>query len=170
MTGDKRADYLSIDPDTGRLNLWINRCLPTGDSPGGTDPPPHSGLPVSVSEWCSTDEATQGNEQVAMKIWNDWGVGANMDLVIGSLYDPPNDNWMSRLYDEAYRAAGDPNIGGCGGNSSMMRSGIQRNADFVTTRNWRQLPTGTKLHRYGIEGIRLCVLSTGRRCQDARSL
>ncbi|KAJ8127625.1 hypothetical protein O1611_g6011 [Lasiodiplodia mahajangana] len=28
MTGDDRADYVTIDPDTGRLNLWHNRCLP----------------------------------------------------------------------------------------------------------------------------------------------
>ncbi|KAI0908236.1 hypothetical protein F4823DRAFT_599838 [Ustulina deusta] len=28
MTGDERADYVTIDPDTGRLNLWHNRCLP----------------------------------------------------------------------------------------------------------------------------------------------
>ncbi|VUC27345.1 unnamed protein product [Clonostachys rosea] len=26
MTGDKRADYVSVDPNSGRLNLWQNRC------------------------------------------------------------------------------------------------------------------------------------------------
>ncbi|KAH8164209.1 hypothetical protein CIB48_g4019 [Xylaria polymorpha] len=28
MTGDDRADYVTIHPDTGRLDLWHNRCLP----------------------------------------------------------------------------------------------------------------------------------------------
>ncbi|CAM1501517.1 Fc.00g035010.m01.CDS01 [Cosmosporella sp. VM-42] len=39
MTGDKRADYVSIDPDTGRLNLWHNRCWAT------SDPDPPTGIP-----------------------------------------------------------------------------------------------------------------------------
>ncbi|GAW16078.1 hypothetical protein ANO14919_055010 [Xylariales sp. No.14919] len=28
MTGDDRADYVTINPDNGALNLWHNRCLP----------------------------------------------------------------------------------------------------------------------------------------------
>ena len=28
MTGDDRADFVTIDPDTGRLDLWRHRCLP----------------------------------------------------------------------------------------------------------------------------------------------
>lgn len=38
MTGDKRADYVSIDPDNGRLNLWHNRCWATGGSDGDNPP------------------------------------------------------------------------------------------------------------------------------------
>ncbi|CAM1508809.1 Fc.00g025480.m01.CDS01 [Cosmosporella sp. VM-42] len=34
MTGDKRADYVSIDPDNGRLNLWHNRCWPINSGGG----------------------------------------------------------------------------------------------------------------------------------------
>ncbi|KAJ5377736.1 uncharacterized protein N7496_005145 [Penicillium cataractarum] len=32
MTGDKRADYVSINPDSGSLRLWENRCwtIPAG--------------------------------------------------------------------------------------------------------------------------------------------
>ncbi|KAH7244874.1 hypothetical protein B0J15DRAFT_500889 [Fusarium solani] len=37
MTGDKRADYVSINPDNGRLNLWHNRCWPNGSGGGGDD-------------------------------------------------------------------------------------------------------------------------------------
>lgn len=41
MTGDGRADYVSVDPNNGRLNLWHNRCWPlesSGDgSSGGSD-------------------------------------------------------------------------------------------------------------------------------------
>lgn len=32
MTGDGRADYMSINPDNGRINLWINRCWPIDNS------------------------------------------------------------------------------------------------------------------------------------------
>ncbi|KAL5341746.1 hypothetical protein BJX70DRAFT_395479 [Aspergillus crustosus] len=48
MTGDQRADYVTVDPDNGALQLWHNRCWSNagdddgdgGDGPGGiiTDP------------------------------------------------------------------------------------------------------------------------------------
>ncbi|KAI0540897.1 hypothetical protein GGR58DRAFT_511384 [Xylaria digitata] len=37
MTGDKRADYVSINPDNGRLNLWHNRCWPIDQPVPGDD-------------------------------------------------------------------------------------------------------------------------------------
>ncbi|TGJ87370.1 hypothetical protein E0Z10_g1365 [Xylaria hypoxylon] len=50
MTGDKRADYVSIDPDNGRINLWHNRCWPIdqpvpgdGGDDGGSDDGGHDG-------------------------------------------------------------------------------------------------------------------------------
>ncbi|KAJ8111527.1 hypothetical protein ONZ43_g5602 [Nemania bipapillata] len=38
MTGDKRADYVAVNPDNGALTLWQNRCLPI-DTPPIDDPP-----------------------------------------------------------------------------------------------------------------------------------
>lgn len=35
MTGDRRADYVTLDPDSGALNLWHNRCAPNGEGDGG---------------------------------------------------------------------------------------------------------------------------------------
>jgi hypothetical protein len=38
MTGDKRADYLTVNPNNGRLRLWQNRCWPLdGDGSDGGD-------------------------------------------------------------------------------------------------------------------------------------
>lgn len=39
MTGDGRADYVTIDPDNGCLDLWINRCweIDTGGGTGSGD-------------------------------------------------------------------------------------------------------------------------------------
>ncbi|KAI1361353.1 hypothetical protein F5Y08DRAFT_314931 [Xylaria arbuscula] len=37
MTGDKRADYVSINPDNGRINLWHNRCWPSDQPVPGDD-------------------------------------------------------------------------------------------------------------------------------------
>jgi hypothetical protein len=34
MTADKRADYVTVNPDNGALNLWINNCLPIGSDDG----------------------------------------------------------------------------------------------------------------------------------------
>lgn len=116
MTGDKRADYVSVDPATGRLNLWVNRCKATGQ-PGTGDPSPGDDLPVPISEWCKTVDP--GSEVETIKVWDDWGVGAHMDLMLSQVYSPPNLNWMSRMYAEAYPQAGDPNIDGCGGKSSL---------------------------------------------------
>ena len=35
MTGDRRADYVSIDPDNGRINLWENNCWAIDDGGDG---------------------------------------------------------------------------------------------------------------------------------------
>lgn len=43
MTGDKRADYVAIDPDNGALTLWNNRCLPQSTTPVETGPIPVEG-------------------------------------------------------------------------------------------------------------------------------
>ncbi|KAL5340419.1 hypothetical protein BJX70DRAFT_360948 [Aspergillus crustosus] len=37
MTGDQRADYVSVNPDNGRLTLWHNRCWPLPDDNEGGD-------------------------------------------------------------------------------------------------------------------------------------
>ncbi|KAI1428363.1 SGNH hydrolase-type esterase domain-containing protein [Xylaria sp. FL1777] len=43
MTGDKRADYVAINPDNGALTLWQNRCNPIDTIP--TDTPPVETFP-----------------------------------------------------------------------------------------------------------------------------
>lgn len=34
MTADKRADFVTVNPDNGALNLWINNCWPSGNGSG----------------------------------------------------------------------------------------------------------------------------------------
>lgn len=50
MTGDRRADFISLNPDDGGLRLWENRCwsLPASSPPGSTLPPGTS--PPGITE------------------------------------------------------------------------------------------------------------------------
>lgn len=100
MTGDGRADYVSVDPDTGRLNLWKNRCWEiTDDDPEPS--PPYTGH--SQDDWCGS-RALQSGFTASQKadIWGSetgqLGVGTWLDEQITSL--PYKEvNWTDHLRD-----------------------------------------------------------------------
>lgn len=54
MTGDKRADYVAINPDNGRLRLWHNRCWQRDyewETVGCTDPAIEKGPEHAKDRW-----------------------------------------------------------------------------------------------------------------------
>ncbi|CAM1503527.1 Fc.00g011180.m01.CDS01 [Cosmosporella sp. VM-42] len=105
MTGDRRADYVSIDPDTGRLNLWKNRCWAIDDGDDGDDDDDDGGDDDDKPwndrtewEWCHL--ATQQGFSSAQKsyIWgsdeNGLGVGQYLDEL---LVEEKEENWVDNL-------------------------------------------------------------------------
>ncbi|KAH7161956.1 hypothetical protein B0J13DRAFT_430718 [Dactylonectria estremocensis] len=99
MTGEGRADYVTVEPGTGRLNLTKNRCLAIDsddDNTGGNKP----WLGRTESEWC--DIANQTGLSPAQKsyVWGSdgagLGVGQWLDEKIASDGDK---DWLKTIRD-----------------------------------------------------------------------
>lgn len=86
MTGDGRADYVAIDPDTGSLTLWQNRCWETGDGDdgdgggggGGDDGPDPDKKPWddrSHWEWCNITDQKGFSQEQKTYVWGSEGKG-----------------------------------------------------------------------------------------------
>ncbi|KAL4867215.1 hypothetical protein BDV12DRAFT_198425 [Aspergillus spectabilis] len=76
MTGDQRADYVSINLDSGTLTLWHNRCWPIGDDDedgdgsGGTTPDPVEEGPKWTDLDCSAKPVTDASYDPDWR-WNE---------------------------------------------------------------------------------------------------
>ncbi|KAH7161860.1 hypothetical protein EDB81DRAFT_683957 [Dactylonectria macrodidyma] len=78
MTSDTRADFVSIDPDTGRLNLWKNRCLPSGSNDEDSDDHSNDSEPWTDRtewEWCHLSPNTGLSPEQKTYIWGSDGAG-----------------------------------------------------------------------------------------------
>lgn len=111
MTGDGRADYVAVDPETGSLTLWQNRCWPNdedgggdgGDDDGGDDGDDDK-FPWEdrhVDEFCGELSQNKGlSPEEKSYIWGSdgrgLGVGEWLDREIGNL-DEGDDHWLGEL-------------------------------------------------------------------------
>ncbi|CAM1506043.1 Fc.00g056840.m01.CDS01 [Cosmosporella sp. VM-42] len=107
MTGDKRADYVSIDPDNGRINLWKNRCweIDEGDDGGdggdgggsGNDKP---WIGRTETDWCHLEKKSGFVLSEKSYIWGSSGDG----LGVGEWLDEwlaakKEKDWVNNLRD-----------------------------------------------------------------------
>lgn len=117
MTGDGRADYVAVNPETGSLTLWHNRCWPTGDDDddnnngggGDDDNDDNDKFPWEgrhFDEFCG-DLSRHAGLSPAEKsyIWGSegrgLGVGQWLDREVGRLQNK-DEHWLKELV-ELYR-------------------------------------------------------------------
>ncbi|KAL3458856.1 hypothetical protein BJX64DRAFT_291763 [Aspergillus heterothallicus] len=114
MTGDKRADYVFVSPDNGRLVLWENRCLKFPFDPdSGSD----------LCAWDATDPAA----------WDGSGAGKLVDDYIVEFTE---EDWLADM-DVKYNLGAPPSTLDCGkvdGNSCPLPDG--RCADWDPPSFW----------------------------------
>ena len=151
MTGDRRADYVSIDPDTGRINLWENRCSEIDDGDdgdnggsdggddGGDDDKPWKAR--SKHEWCDLAEKQGFVPAQQSYIWgssgNGLGVGQWLDEWLSARKEG-EEKWVNALRMEYQDAIDDTKF------DSLVCNNIRSNAHCDFT----DLPSCGKWHYF----------------------
>ncbi|KAK5689251.1 hypothetical protein LTR17_026395 [Elasticomyces elasticus] len=69
--------------------------------PAETDPLP---IQADTVTWCATANTYDPN--TTDKIWNTWNVGYSMDITLAHAYNPPNADWLHKIYPAAYPQPG----------------------------------------------------------------